>query len=85
MINSEAEYNQMLSDNNEYQHDIQMETKPKYFDRNQARIVFYAIQQSKESGAKYFYMTDSDEIVAFENPLHPREVEIIKAELVLVL
>lgn len=85
MINSEAEYNQMLSDNNEYQHDNQMEPKPKYFERNQARIVFYAIQRAKDSGAKYIYMTDADEIIGYPDPLSPSDIEIIKAELVLTI
>ena len=61
------------------------EVKPKYFERNQARIVFYAIQMAIDSGAKYIYMTDADEIIAFKEPMKPREIELSKSELVLTL
>jgi hypothetical protein len=64
---------------------LEKEMKPKYFERNQARIVFYAIQMAIDSGAKYIYMTDADEIIAFKEPMKPREIELSKSELVLTL
>lgn len=59
--------------------------KPKYFEREQARIVFYAIQQAIDSGARYVYMTDADEIIAYKAPMRPSDIKLSKSELVLVL
>ena len=59
--------------------------KPKYFERDQARIVFYVVQQAIDTGAKYIYMTDVDEIIAYKEPMRPSDIELSKSELVLVL
>jgi len=59
--------------------------KPKYFDKSQALIVFYAVQQAIDTGAKYIYITDDNDILAYKEPMHPKEMELINAQLALTL
>lgn len=58
---------------------------PKYFEKSQALIVFYAVQQAIHTGAKYIYITDENEILAYKEPPHPKEMEMINAQLALTL
>jgi hypothetical protein len=59
--------------------------KIKYFDKTQALIVFYAVQQAIHTGARYIYITDENEILAYKEPIHPKEMELINAQLALTL
>lgn len=59
--------------------------KIKYFDKTQALIVFYVAQQAIDAGAKYIYITDEAQILAYKEPMLPSDMELSKSELVLTL
>lgn len=60
-------------------------SKVKDFNRDQALMVFYAINAAQIVGAKYIYLTADNQILGYKEEPSVIEVYNVNAELVLTL